>query len=51
MARARSMLDTTTMSVTEVANAVGYPDPLYFSRHFRRVHGVNPTTYRAQHKG
>lgn len=51
MARARSMLDTTTMTVAEVAGAVGYPDPLYFSRHFRRVHGVNPTTYRAQHKG
>ncbi|WP_353808521.1 helix-turn-helix domain-containing protein [Agromyces sp. SYSU T00194] len=51
MARARSLLDTTSLTVTEIAAAVGYVDPLYFSRHFRRVHGVNPTTYRAHHKG
>ena len=51
MARARSLLDTTSASIGEVASAVGYADPLYFSRHFRRVHGVSPTQYRAQHKG
>ena len=51
MARARNLLDTTTMPVSEVAADVGYTDPLYFSRHFRRLHGVNPTQYRAQHKG
>jgi len=51
MARARSLLDTTTQSITEIAAAVGYADPLYFSRHFRRVHGVSPTQYRSLHKG
>lgn len=51
MARARSLLDTTTLPVAEIAAAVGYVDPLYFSRHFRRVHGMSPTTYRAHHKG
>ncbi|MFB2580802.1 helix-turn-helix domain-containing protein [Herbiconiux sp. P15] len=51
MGRARTLLDTTTMPVAEVALAVGYADPLYFSRHFRRLHGVNPSTYRSQHKG
>ena len=44
MARARSLLDTTSASIGEVASAVGYADPLYFSRHFRRVHGVSPTS-------
>ncbi|MET4638356.1 AraC family transcriptional regulator [Mycetocola sp. 2940] len=51
MSRARGLLDTTTMPVTEIALAVGYTDPLYFSRHFRRIHGTSPTLYRAQHKG
>ena len=51
MARARMLLDTTSISISEVAGAVGYADPLYFSRHFRRIHGVNPTAYRAQRKG
>lgn len=51
MARARTLLDQTSIPVSEVAAAVGYDDPLYFSRHFRRIHGVNPTAYRAQHKG
>lgn len=51
MARARSLLDTTTLTISEVAALVGYSDPLYFSRQFRRLHGLNPTSYRAQHKG
>ena len=51
MARARALLDTTTLTIGEVAALVGYSDPLYFSRQFRRLHGHNPTSYRAQHKG
>ncbi|KQZ85495.1 AraC family transcriptional regulator [Microbacterium sp. Root166] len=51
MSRARELLDTTSLSIREVAGAVGYTDSLYFSRHFRRLHGVNPSTYRSQHKG
>ena len=51
MARARSLLDTTTLPIGEVSTLVGYDDPLYFSRQFRRLHGLSPTSYRAQHKG
>lgn len=51
MARARTLLDTTTQSVSAIASALGYDDPLYFSRQFRRVHGVSPSQYRDQHKG
>lgn len=51
MARARDLLDTTSLPISAVAAAVGYADPLYFSRHFRRVHGANPSSYREQHKG
>lgn len=51
MAHARNLLDTTSLTVREIASAAGYTDPLYFSRHFRRLHGLNPTAYRAIHKG
>ncbi|PKQ18696.1 MAG: AraC family transcriptional regulator [Actinobacteria bacterium HGW-Actinobacteria-8] len=51
MSRARALLDTTDRSVASIAAEVGYADPFYFSRQFRRVHGVAPLRYRAQHKG
>lgn len=51
MARARELLDTTPIPVAEVARAVGYDDPFYFTRQFRRIHGVTPRAYRAQDKG
>jgi len=48
-ARARELLLTTRMSVQDIAEAVGYADPYYFSRQFRRVNGVSPRTFRAAH--
>ena len=51
MARARELLDTTDLAIAEIARTLGYPDPFYFSRRFRRVHGVTASEYRAQHKG
>lgn len=42
---AASLLRTTGMRVSEVARLVGYPDPLYFSRAFRRVYGVAPSRF------
>jgi transcriptional regulator GlxA family with amidase domain len=51
MARARQLLDTSTATIAEVAREVGYDDPLYFSRHFRRHHGMSPSDYRARDAG
>lgn len=48
MARARELLDSTTMPVAAVAEACGYGDPLYFSRHFTQAHGQSPSVYRAR---
>lgn len=44
--RAARLLLTTDESVAAIARQTGYPDPLYFSRIFRRVHGVPPSEYR-----
>ncbi len=43
------LLDTTTITVREVGAEVGYDDPYYFSRIFRRVMGLSPRAYRALH--
>jgi transcriptional regulator GlxA family with amidase domain len=44
--RATQLLDTTGESITDIARSVGYEDPLYFSRAFRRLHAVSPSGYR-----
>ena len=46
MEAACHLLDTTQQSIKQVAAALGYDDPLYFSRVFRRVVGVSPRAYR-----
>jgi AraC family transcriptional regulator, arabinose operon regulatory protein len=47
---ALSLLDATSpnLGVADVARRVGYDDPLYFSRVFRRHMGVSPSRYRAE---
>jgi AraC family transcriptional regulator, transcriptional activator of pobA len=46
MAEARSLLSETELSVAEIARRVGISDPAYFSRQFRRTHGVSPRDWR-----
>lgn len=48
MARARQLLDLTDAAIGEVAQRIGYSDAFYFSRQFRRHHGMSPTAYRAR---
>ncbi len=45
------LLDTTARSVNEIAATVGYDDPYYFTRCFRRVMGCAPRSYRKVQKG
>lgn len=44
-------LDFTIEPINTIANRLGYEDPLYFSRAFRRVMGISPRTYRELKKG
>lgn len=51
MRQACRLLDTTAMSVKEIAAALGYDDPFYFSRIFKSVNDVPPSDYRAMRRG
>jgi AraC-like DNA-binding protein len=44
--QAKKLLETTEMSVSEVAQEVGIPDSSYFGRIFRSEVGVSPAAYR-----
>jgi AraC-like DNA-binding protein len=46
MTRARHDLEFTELPVAEIGAACGYDDPAYFSRAFRRLHGVPPAHWR-----
>jgi transcriptional regulator GlxA family with amidase domain len=50
MRRACDLLDGTDLSVKEVATALGYEDPFYFSRVFKSINQVAPSDYRVAHK-
>jgi transcriptional regulator GlxA family with amidase domain len=47
MHHACRLLDSTTARVKEVAAALGYDDPFYFSRVFKSVSAVAPLHYRS----
>jgi AraC family transcriptional regulator of arabinose operon len=47
MARARQLLITSDASIGDVAAAVGFQDPLYFSRQFSAVNQLSPSRFRA----
>ncbi len=50
MANAQSMLEGTSYNISEIAEYVGYDNPLYFSRLFHKHIGVSPSEYRKKMK-
>lgn len=47
---AAKMLSENKLTVGEIARSCGYPDPLTFSKAFKRTLGVTPTQYRREHE-
>lgn len=50
ISNAESLLGATEYNVTEISNIVGYENPLYFSRIFKKMKGLSPSEYRKQMK-
>jgi AraC family transcriptional activator of pobA len=48
MTEARRLLIETELTVNEISRAVGFADPSYFARSFRRAHGVGPREWRGR---
>jgi AraC-like DNA-binding protein len=49
--KACELLDGTRLNVKEIAQELGYDDPYYFSRLFKKIQGCAPAVYRALTKG
>jgi YesN/AraC family two-component response regulator len=45
------LLDTSDLRIEEIAALIGYEDPFYFSRLFRRIMAKSPRDYRGAAKG
>lgn len=50
MVKAAELLKLTSLSVAEIGSAVGYNNPLHFSRAFKTIYGISPREWRNQHK-
>ena len=46
MQKAEELMRTSRLSIKEIGKSVGYPDPNYFTKVFRRVRGVSPSEFR-----
>ena len=50
MRQAATLLRTTTRPVERVAQDVGYPNVVWFTKSFKRAYGVSPTEFRASRR-
>lgn len=50
ISNAQSLLESTSYNISEIADIVGYDNPLYFSRLFRKQCGMSPSEFRNQLK-
>ena len=51
MKRASYLLDMGNKTISEISYTLGYDDPYYFSRIYKKVTGRSPRGYRKLNKG
>jgi len=51
LSMAEKLIKTTTLSINEIANSVGYENVNYFSHTYRKIMGITPTDVRTSKKG
>lgn len=50
ISNAQTLLETTDYNVSEISSIVGYDNPFYFSRLFKKQNGMSPSEFRKQLK-
>ncbi len=50
MLKAAELLKLTRLSISDISNAVGYANPLHFSRAFKSIYGIPPREWRNQNQ-
>lgn len=50
MMKAKELLKLTGKSIGDIGNAVGYSNPLHFSRAFKNTYGIPPREWRNQNR-
>lgn len=48
--KAKTLLENSTLNISEISYSLGIDDPLHFSRFFKKIVGVSPKAYRKQNK-
>lgn len=48
MAKATTLLQNTSRSISDIGNAVGIPNNSYFIKIFKKIYGITPYQYRAK---
>lgn len=50
MIKATELLKLTKLSISDISNAVGYPNQLHFSRAFKNIYGIPPREWRNENQ-
>ena len=51
MREARRLLLQSTLSISQIAETVGYPSFAHFSKQFKKMNGMTPNEYRKNNEG
>jgi two-component system response regulator YesN len=46
--KAKQLLEQTDLKISEIAGKIGFNDPKYFAKLFKRLYGITPTEFREQ---
>lgn len=49
--KACQYIELTDLKLQDIATAIGFEEPAYFSRLFTKIMGMTPSAYRKQEKG